>query len=909
MPGWGSTTMLVGRERELTALRRFVAESSVVGGALLVVGEAGVGKTALLNAATADAATVGVRVLHAGGVEFEAEVTFAGLHQLLAPLTAEIATLPALQRHAIEVTLGLADGSPADPLTLVNAVIGLLVQAGRDGPMLLAIDDLQWLDRASATVLATLARRLTGYRIGLLGVLRAGEVSVFQGAGLPEFAVGALEDAAAAELLDAAFPDLPPRDASQVLTEAEGNPLALIELPTREEPGATDPGESRTPVGRRLRLHFARTIDALPPETREQLLLTALDGSGDVFPVVSLAGLEPAERARLVRIHPVTHGVQFRHPLMRSAVVERATEDERRRAHLLLADRHPADSQRRAWHLAEAATGPDEAIAMLLEQAALTAKGRGDPVGAIELLLRAAELSPAPEDNSRRAMFATYLGADVTGDLTVPQLLTRGAVVGEGRSVAAAVAAAAYLVNGGGDVDTVHRLLMSALRSVRAPIAEWDAPLLEIVYVLNANCSFGSRADLVADYRAAVARLGLEPPAGLRLLGATFLEPARLALPELPALDSAIEAIDAQTDHANAVRLGIAALYVDRLAGCRGALERVLDHGRAGGAIASAIKAFALLSFDGLLSGEWERALRLADEGLVITAQHHYRLLGGFLQYDQAMVAAARGDRELVQRVTDELVGWAAPNRVGFVLQLAAHARSVAALGDGDYETAYRHALDVCSPSTVPAFKPAALWVLFDLVEAAVRAGRTDEARTHATDIDASGVAGISPRLALITAGASALVSDDDGFRDAYRRALATPDAGRWPFLQARIELAYGERLRRAKHTTDARAVLTQALTTFERLGAEPWASRARTELRASGLALDRAGDGAAADLTPQQREIAELAAAGLSNRQIGEKLFLSPRTVGAHLYQVFPKLGVTSRAGLRDALADRAAR
>lgn len=908
MLGWGSTAMLVGRERELAALRRFVAESSVVGGALLVVGEAGVGKTALLEAGTSEAATVGARVLHAAGVEFEAEVSFAGLHQLFAPLSAEIAALPSLQRQAIRVTLGLEGGSPADPLTLVNAVIGLLVEAGRDGPMLLAIDDLQWLDPASATVLATLARRLTGHRIGLLGVLRAGEASVFEAAGLPELEVGALEDTDAATLLTAVFPGLPAREVSQVLGEAQGNPLALIELPTRPDPGLNDSGAARTPVGRRLRLHFARMIDALPAATREQLLLTALDGTGDVFPTFPQAELERAERARLVRIHPVTHGVQFRHPLMRSAVVERATDDERRRAHLLLADRHPADSQRRAWHLAEAATGPDETIAQLLEEAALTAKGRGDPVGAIELLLRAADLSPAAEDNSRRAMFATYLGADVTGDLTDPGLLTHGTVAGEGRSVAAAVAAAAYLVNGGGDVDTVHRVLMGALRSVPAPIEEWDAPLLEIVYVLNANCSFGSRADLVEDYRAALARLGLDPPEGLQLLGATFLEPARLALTRLPELDAAIDAIDAQTDHANAVRLGIAALYVDRLAGCRGALERVLEHGRAGGAVASAIKAFALICFDGLLSGEWERTLKLAEEGVAITAQHHYRLLGGFLQYDQAMVAAARGDRELVQRVTDEIVGWAAPNRVGFVLQLAAHARSVSALGAGDYETAYRRALEVCSPTTVPTFKPAALWVLFDLVEAAVRAGRMDEARTHAADIAAADVAAISPRLALVSAGAAALVSDNDDFRDAYESALATTDAGRWPFLQARIQLAYGERLRRTKDTMEARSVVANALRTFERLGAEPWAARARTELRASGLAPERTRV-EAADLTPQQREIAELAAAGLTNRQIGERLFLSPRTVGAHLYQVFPKLGVTSRAALRDALADHAGR
>ncbi len=564
-----------------------------------------------------------------------------------------------------------------------------------------------------------------------------------------------------------------------------------------------------------------------------------------------------------------------------------------------MAGRHPAGSERRARHLAEAAAAPDERIAQLLEEAALRTKGRGDPVGAIGLLLRAAELSPGPEDHHRRAMFATYLGADVTGDLTDPRALVaeRG---GQGHSVAAAVAAAAYMVNSGGDIDTIHRLLLGALRNAGRPVAAWDAPLGEIVYVLQANCSFGSRAELVDDYRAALDRLGLDPPEILALLGDTFLEPARRAGPSLPLLDEAIAGIGEQADHAHAVRLGIAAMYVDRTAGCRDALWRVVEHGRDGGAVASAIKAFALLGFDSVLTGDWDGVLQLAEEGLAFTTRHHYRLLGGFLRYDRAMVAAARGDRESVRQLTDDLVAWAAPNRIAFVLQLAAHAKAVDALGNGEFETAYRHAAGICAPGTVPAHKPAALWVLLDLVEAAVRAGRTAEARAHAADLRRSGVADLSPRLALVTAGATGMTAPAGSFREAFDTALATPGASRWPFAQARIQLAYAERLRRAKSTAEARRLLTNALDTFERLGAAPWAARTRAELRATGTPTTHPPAG---PLTPQEHEIASLAAAGLTNKQIGERLNLSPRTVSSHLYHLFPKLGITSRAALRDAL------
>jgi DNA-binding CsgD family transcriptional regulator len=884
----------------LSRLRAFVDHAAADGGALVVMGEAGVGKTALVGAAADHAASTGMRVLHADGVEFEAQVGFAGLHRLLSPMAAEIDALPPAFRRAIRVALGSELGPSPDRLALVDALRMLLSERSSE-PVLVVIDDAQWLDPASAEVFAIFARRLAGTSITVVGVVRAGEHSAFDDPGLEELALGPLDDAAAAQLLAAVFPDLTPRAARDVLAEAQGNPLALIELPTRAGADAFEPALGRTPVGRRLRQHFARRIEALPPATREQLLQAALDGTGELFPASSPVDLEPAERARLIGIHPVTHGVQFRHPLTRSTVVELSTDEERRHAHRTLADHHPTDSERRAWHLAAAAAAPDEHIARLLEDAALRTKGRGDPVGAISLLLRAAELSPGEDDHHRRAMFATYLGADVTGDLVDPHLPP---VTTSGRShtVATAVAAAAYMINSGGNADTIHRILLGALRSIPKPVQEWDEPLAELVYVLMANGSFGSRADLVADYWTALDELGLEPPESLSLLGHTFLESATRALDALPTLDAAIAAIDDEFDHAHAARLGIAAMYVDRTSGCRRALWRIVEHGRTGGAIASAIKAFALLGFDAVLTGDWDAALRIAAEGLDYTDRLHYRLLGGFLQYSQAMVAAARGEDEVVRRVATDLVSWGAPNRVGYALQLSAHASALAALSRGDYEVAYGHVREVCSPDTVPSHKPAALWMLFDLVEAAVRAGRIEDATGHVADIRAVRVAEISPRLALVTAGAEALVASGDDAIAAFEAAISVPGANGWPFLLARVRLAYGERLRRMRSPSEARRQLIMAAEAFDALRAAPWAAKARAELRATGWMAEAPGR---EELTPQEREIAALAATGLTNKQIGERLFLSPRTVGVHLYHVFPKLGVTSRAALSDALRD----
>jgi DNA-binding CsgD family transcriptional regulator len=906
----GSPNQLFGRERDLASVASFVDHASLDGGALLVSGEAGVGKTALLEAAAGHARHAGSTLLRATGAEFEAEVSFAGLNQLLHPLFDGIDQLRPAHALALSVSLGLSDGPRSDQLVVSNAALELLVRAAMVRPMLVVVDDLPWIDRASAAVLAFIARRTPGTRVGFLAALRTGSETFFERAGLAEYQLEPLDDTASAALLDDRFPALTSRVRQRLLADAGGNPLALLELPVALA-RIGGPPPVVLPLSHRLQSVFASRVTNLPTPARQLLLLAALDGTGDLLVLedaassdqLAIAELGPAERAQLAYVDHSTRRFSFRHPLIRSAVVELATAEDRRHAHQLLAAGHAADPARRAWHLAEAATGPDEEVAALLQTVAHANLRRGDSVGAITELLRAADLSPIGSDRAERLAEAAYLGASVTGDVrSVPELLdaARRADPDRGGALAGAVAGAYQLLNGHGDVDAAHRLLSGAIDLL--PDHAFDVhnqQLVEALYNLLLVCFFGGRAELWAPFEAAVQRLEPRPPELLAILAETFSDPARTTGPALARLDAAISGLPEQTSPARIVRIGIAAAYLDRLPHCRGALWRAVEHGREGGAITSAIEALFLLGNAAFWTGEWDELTAVTEEGLALCDTHGYQLLTWPGQFLRALAAAARGDDATTRATTNQMTAWAAPRGVRSVLMYGWHARALAAHGRGDYEEAYQQAALVSPPGTLAPNVPHALWVILDLVEAAVRTGRDDEAAAHVAAARAANIRALSTRLDLIVHGAAALAAPDQP--SLFDRALAVPGAERWPFDLARIELAYGERLRRLKEVTAARAHLSAAHDTFQRLGAHPWAQRAASELRATGITMRRTGA-----LSPQQLEIAQLAAAGLTNKEIGERLFLSHRTVGSHLYQVFPILGITSRAALRDALEDQ---
>ncbi len=910
----GVAAMLVGRNRELGLIASFLDHATDEGAALMFSGEPGVGKTVLLDAAAEAATAAGILVLRAAGDEFENEAKFSGLSQLLGPVLGELGQLSDSYQHALSVALGLGHGVPSERLVISNAVLALLRQARVARPVLLLVDDLHWLDRSSAVILGLVTRRLAGSRIGFLAASRSEQESFFERGVLPGHEIRPLDGAAAARLVEARFPELAVRVRKRVLAEAQGNPLALLELPT----ALSDPQRSATqglptllPVNRHLQELFASQVSDLPKPTRRLLLLAALDGSGDLrvlqaAGIDGLSNLSPAEQARLVRVDPATGRLAFRHPLIRSAVVGLAPGDDRRGAHRVLADQLADQPDRHAWHLGEAAIEPDEQVAGLLEEVAQKILRRADAVGAGSALLRAAELSPARADRSRRLALAAVVGSTFTLEVdTVSPLLSEAGQAGpeSGMSLLTAVAAAFVLLSGDGDVITAHRLLTRAIEDQARPYQISDTGVFEALSGLFLMCWLSGRPGLWAPFHAAISGLAPDVPRDLYLLSQTYADPVRTAAGVLPLVDAAIGGLPGETDHLRILMISSTAHFTDRQPGCREALWRVVREGRQGSGVTPLITALDHLSLDGWMTGQWDQAQELADEGLELCLAHGYLLLTWTIRYRQALIAAARGAYDAAHTLTEEMLRWAAPRRIGQAGLAAHHVGSVAALGRGDFEDAYQHATAISPAGILASHVAYALWVLLDLVEAAVRTGRRAEAAAHVAAMGEAGIRAISPRLALITAGAAAMVAPHDQAAARFEEALSVPDADQWPFDLARIQLLYGEWLRRARFTGQARAHLSAALDTFRRLGAQPWQVRAGHELRATGLAARYAEPGSSELLAHLDREIAKLAAAGLTNKQIGERLHISHRTVAAHLYQLFPRLGITSRAALRDAL------
>ncbi|WP_369228260.1 AAA family ATPase [Streptomyces sp. R39] len=911
----------MGRARQVKEIHDFLATTHR-GGALLLSGQAGVGKTALLDAAAEAAASAGTRVVRAAGVEFEADVSYSGLNQLLFPLAEFFGELDDAHSGALRVALGFDNGPPPDRLVVSSATMLLLRQVATDTRLLLVIDDLQWLDRASAGVLGFVARRLEGSRVGFLGAMRSGSHTLFNRVGLPEYEIPPLDGTASRELLDARFPDLAERVRDRILVAAEGNPLALLELPTAlsgPQLVASEGLPSLLPLSQRLQALFVSRVSALPDASRGLLLLATLDGTGDLGLLQASAreagydggieALAPAEHDRLVHFDEGTRRLVFRHPLIRSAVVEACTTAQRRAAHRALAQVLLDQPERRAWHLGEACVEPDEDVATLLERAARLISARGNASGAVAALKRSADLSPRGADRARRLTEAAYIGADATGDLLgVSDLLAhaRRADPDLVDSLHSAAAAVYLTINGGGDIDTAHHLLVSAIESGAHRYDAQDPALIEAFHLLLLLCFYGGRAELWPPFYAALARLRPKPPPLLSAAGKTFSDPARSGAAALEQLGPILDGLPHETDPARIVRIGTASLYVDRLADLRESSWRVVRQGRDGGPARRTLGALMHLCLGDYLSGRWDECEELAAEGLRLCEDSGYRFFTWYFWYCRAVVAAVRGDDGPADRLADRITRFATPRGVGTALHYARHVRTVAGIGRGDFEGAYQQAVAVSSPGTFASHVPHALWVAMDLVEAAVRTGRREEAAAHVRAMRDIDMAALSPRLALLAGGSAALCAEED--EDAIRlfdEALAVPGVERWPFDLARVRLAYGERLRRARANSDCRGPLSQAHDAFTLLKARPWMERASKELRASGWTMPRTVTAEHQLLTPQERQIAELAASGLSNKQIAERLYLSHRTIGAHLYQIFPKLGVSSRAALRDALAD----
>ncbi|MBC9225164.1 AAA family ATPase [Aeromicrobium sp. 636] len=908
------TPRLVGRAREVAALTDFVRKAAVDGSALLLTGEPGVGKSALLQAACEVAEAERMRVVRGAGVEYESDVSFSALHQLVVPLATWLPRLPDATRAILETTLGIGSAPIPDRLAVFDAALTLFRLAAAELPLLVVIDDMHWVDRASASVIGFVGRRLDDSRLGLLAAARPGAGGFFDRTGWRDVVVPPLEDAESLELLAHQFAHLPIRVHREIAHEAQGNPLALLEFASAGR-GPTGTGGQVDGTVREVKALYNARIAVLPSATRSLMLLAALEGSGDLAVIAAASptgapdDLAPAELDHLVLVDDAAGHMTFRHPLIKSVMVDRSTFEERRRVHLALAEVF-TDPERRGHHLAEAALCPDEDTAAAVEAGARSTLQRGDVVGAVTRLMRAADLSPDRTQRNRRLADAAFIGAFSTGRLEDASRLLRDVTRGDptaAETLQATVTASYLLLTSEADVTTAHQLLTDAIRSALDRPEACGDDLTQAVYTLSSVCQFAGRADYWESLREIVARL---PPSAITdavVIAAAQGDPLVVPPATLEKLDRAITGLDDSMDVAHIVRTVIAAFNVDRLAGCRGALDRVVHDGREGGAVGSAVLALTMVAFDDYRSGRWDAAARAAHETKDLCADLGYRLYTWGPLYGLALVAANRGDRDACIAQCRAMLDWAEPRQFGWVANWARHALTEAALAHGDFETAYAHAVSITEPGSLGTHNPEAVWTGLDLVEAAHHTGRAAQARDHAAVLQQADLGRITPRFAFTTAAAAAMVAPDAEAPGLFERAVALPAVESWPFELARVRLAFGERLRRLRRTRDARGQLDAARAGFERLGAVPWAHRAATELRATGVSRGTATVTGADSLTPQETEVAELAASGLTNREIAARLYVSPRTVSAHLYRIFPKLGITSRAALRDALGDAA--
>ena len=865
--------VLIGRDAEIAALQDFLT----AGSALVVSGAPGVGKTALTRELRAD----GWRVVRATGVEAETAFTLGGLNQVLYPLRAVADGLDAPERDILAPVFGADPLRAPEPLPLAMAILDLFADAAAEQPLLVCVDDVHWFDELSAVVLGVIGRRLGDPRVRILATYRPHTGSEFATAGWDEIRLGELSDADSVRLVDTVT--LSPAARRTILEVAAGNPLALTELPRNADQigrlGAA------LPLTDRLVTVFGGKLARLDFRVRTELLRAALDGSGPQARYV-MSDVAAAVVADLVVANALGNNV-FRHPLVREAVIHQAGAQERRAAHAHLATLYDDVLIRRATHLSAAAVEPDQDLAELLAEAAALTIKRGGAATAVDWLQRAAKLCTVPRRRSELLADAGFVASQAG------RYFDTGSPLDADQSVLNRAYLAMYR---DGDVVTAHRQVLGELQ--RTDAAD-PTRLINLALVL---AQYAGDAELWRQTESAIAGLGERVDELSLVYRDTWGDTARRGGNARARI--ARHADDAgEAEPWQVMRLGVAAYYVDGLAEFRDTLRHMFDREHERGAVTNAITMAHLILLDLMNTGQLEQAAEAGRIGLELTTTHRSDLFAVQFAAYLGVVAAMTGDLEEARRKAAEVNRWAGPRRIGMLLGWAGRILVLTALAEGDYQAAYDAACAIAEPGTLPPFSHAAIDTVLDLVESAIHAGRPEAARAHACAARDVGLSAVSPRQEAIVSAVLAMTAPDAEADDGYRAALAQPGLAEFPFDAARIRLAYGMWLRRQRHHTQARDELAAAAEIFETIGATAWSIRARTELRASGATVKR-GDGV---LTAQERRIAELAAAGHSNKQIGEQLYLSPRTVGAHLYRIFPKLGVTSRAALGAVLRESA--
>jgi DNA-binding CsgD family transcriptional regulator len=906
----GSVT-LHGRRRERQQLDELLhALWAGRGQALVVRGPSGIGKTALLDDLAERAA--GCRTVRVAGVLAESQIPYAGLHQLCLPALDRLDRLPAIQAEALRTAFGPDGDSAAHPLLVGLGLLSLLAELADERPLLCLVDDAQWLDRASAQALGLAVRRMASEPIAVVIGLRE-PAHAEHLVSLPSLPLDGLGEADAGAVLDGAVSGaLDGRVRARVLAEARGNPGALRDalrgLAPEQVAGGLGLALAPSVPGQNPR--DRQTLGELPEAARRLLLLAALEPLGDPAVVRRAArsvGLDtgaaaPAIAEGLIAIDGLIH---FREPNLRRVIRETATPQERLDAHRALADAIDGeqDPVRAAWHRGHATAWPDEAVAAGLEDAAARVRAGASSATAAALLQRAVELTPDAAVQARRALAA----AEALYDAGAEEASLRMLAAAETGPLDDALRARARLVRArithkATRGDESPSLLLDAAERVRAD----DAALATDAYreALLAAISAGTlaRGRTVGDVAATIARATAGDPSGDPLLAGVsalvvdgydsaaptirraLAAPPTTATTTVPALQLACVAARALGDDAaweqNATRL--------------------LEHARQTGALSAVPGALATQLMFGLLSGDLTAALQRADELRVAIAT-----TGARVSLDPAVwLAAWRGRADEALALTASRRPDAVQRGNGLWLNLSDWLCAMALNGTGRYEEALACAGRAPGHPYDVGF---AFWLLPELIEAAVRGEDVERARRPARRLAALAAASGTDWALGLAARCEALLESDDHAERRYREALARLGRTRMRSALARTHLLYGEWLRRQRRRVDARQQLRIAHDMLTEMGAEGFAERTRRELIATGETVRRRSPETLDDLTPQEAEIARLAASGRTNREIGAQLFLSPRTVEWHLRKVFGKLGVSSRKALSSVLAGSA--
>ena len=924
MPGPGELPAqqpapIIGREAGLARLRGLVDPVPQASQVLLVTGEAGMGKTMLLADAACRARLAGMRVLSVTGRESESRLAFAGLHQLLRPVLAGAAGLPGRRAGALLGALAFADPGAADPLLTGVAVLTLLSDLSERSPVLVVADDAHWLDRSSLDALAFAGSPLDAERVVLLVGARGQAPPPGFDRGFPELHLQPLSAGDAGLLLD--MQPRPPRGRAraQVLAQAAGNPMALIEL---AQVIADDPAASRRwaaeplPPSDRLTAVLTSRFSTLPEPARAALLLAAVADGPDLRAAAShgagpdARALAPAEQLGLVKVDRT--GLQFSHPLVRSAIYHSAPFAQRAAAHRQLAGALHDQPDRRAWHLAAAALHPDEQVAALLEATAAQAQRRGGAAAAALAMERAAELSPDPEDQARRLVAAASAAVPTGQADWVQELATRAlAVTADPELRLAARHHAGWALAWSGRRTAALSALISVAEEASRdqPALAWDA--------LGSAATVAYQSGMPASRQAVSRALGLlerqgPPPPGrapgidvnaLRLWIRASADPIGSRNQLLPYLR---KIAGSPIEEPSLWRIASAAWLLDESDLAIRWLQDAMQRLRAPGVRGTSGGSLTVLGWAYIDTGRWDEALEVAAEAASMAEANQMDIVAASADVITATVLALRGESAAARRHAARALAAVDPAECGLVAARARRALGVAALADGSYLQAFTQLRGLFSEDGTPLHNYASYLGVADLAAAAVRADRRMEGQDvieHALS-RLNGTA--SARLEQLIARARGILADPAKSEAHFDKGLADPAGDQWPFERAQLRLDHGEWLRRRRRINDAKPVLTEALGTFRRLEARSWVQRAQAELRACGVAVTGAPaePDALGELTPQQRQIVRLASDGLTDREIGDRLFLSPRTVSSHLYRSYPKLGVASRHQLRDVIA-----